>query len=141
MSKYVGTWVYDTTAGKGDTVKSLRLDIRDNSGVPFGTSVGLGWTPTLQVRLAGGTALVDTITGDWEDATNAAALFAIGDEVSAGVHTFVAPTTSLKPTLATDPPIDYEAMLVMKDAGLTHRAIMGVDDQAEWLAFTVKRWP
>ena len=140
MSKYVGTWVYDTASSKGDTTKALRLDIRDDAGVPWGTAVGLGWSPTLRVRLFGGTAIVDTITGGWEDATNTAALFAIGDEVSVGVHSFVT-ITSLKPTLVTDPPIDYEAMLVMVSAGGTHVGVVGVDGNAEWFAFTVRRWP
>ena len=140
MAKYVGTWVYDTLSSKGDTIKTLRVRITNNEGIGFGTSTGLGWIPTLEVRKAGGTAVVDTITGGWEDVAQSVALFSIGDEVTFGVHTFVATTTSLVPDPG-DPPIVYDAMIVMKDAGLTQRTILGSDGQAEWLTFTVKRWP
>ena len=39
MSKYVGTWVFDTTSSRGDTIKVLRLGVRDDSGDPWGTAV------------------------------------------------------------------------------------------------------
>lgn len=131
MSKYVGTWVYNTAAAVADTVKTLRLDVRDASNVGWGTAVGLGWTPTLEVRLAGDdgtTAPVATITGAWEDGTQSAALFQIG-AVTALVPT--APTVS----------IDYEALMVMTSPTPGSVGVSAADDEAEPFAFTVTRWP
>lgn len=126
MSKYVGTWVYDTTASVGDSVKALRLDVRDASGVGWGTAVGLGWTPTLEVRVAGDDAIVATITGTWEDGTESAALFQIGT------------VAALVPAVGALP-IQYEALMVMTFS--PYVAVSAADDESEPFAFTVKRWP
>jgi hypothetical protein len=127
MSKYVGTWVYDSTHSTGDTVKTLRLDVRDSSGVAFGTAVGLGWTPKLEIRKAGDTTLLLTLTGSWEDVLVCdAALFSIG-----AANTLV-PAAGLAP-------IDYEALLVMDNAG--QYSMNAADDNSEPFAFRVARWP
>jgi hypothetical protein len=142
MAQKLGTWVYDTKSSKGDTTKLSRLDIRDEQGRPWGTAVGLGWSPTLEVRRAGDAAIVATVAGAWEDATDAAALFSIGDETTI---TFEAGTTTLVPVVAAPPvpnsALRYEGQIVMIDAGGTHRGVPGADGQAEWFEFTVQRWP
>ena len=126
MSKFVGTWVYSAAASAGDTVKTLRLDVRDRSGVGWGTAVGLGWTPTLEVRLAGDDALVSTITGTWEDGTQSAALFQIGS------------VSALVPASGAGP-LDYEALLIMTLG--SDIAVSAADDESEKFAFRVERWP
>ena len=126
MAKYVGTWVYDSTASTGDSVKLLRLDIRDSAGVGWGTAVGIGWTPTLEVRNAGDATLVATVTGAWEDATQAAALFSLG-------------TVSALVPAASAAPIDYEGLLVMTNGAAV--SMNAADDESEPFAFRVSRWP
>lgn len=126
MSKFVGTWVYNSAASSGESVKTLRLDVRDKSGVGWGTAVGLGWTPTLEVRLAGDDALVATITGTWEDGTETAALFQIGT------------VSALAPAAAAGP-LDYEALMVMTLGANVSTA--AADDESEPFAFRVERWP
>jgi hypothetical protein len=137
MARYVGTWLYDTKTGLGDTTKLLRLDIHDNAGQAWGTAVANGWTPKLRLRIAGLDVPVAHISGAWEDTPNSAALFSIMDE---STIVFEAGTTHLYPVLG-GLPIEYEAMLVIEAPGATDVAVIGVDGQAEWFAFTVKRWP
>jgi len=126
MAKQVGTWLYDTTASAGESVKRLRLDVRNADGVGWGTAVGMGWTPTLEVRKVGDGALFATITGTWEDATESAALFAIGLEAS------------LVPAVGADP-IDYDAILVMTFG--SNVSLNAADEGAEPFRFRVQRWP
>ena len=85
MSEYVGTWIYDTAAAKGDYVQLMRLDARTEAGIGWGTHVGLGWAPTLQIRRPGDTTLVGIAGGSFEaNATDpeSAALFQIGNETT-----------------------------------------------------------
>lgn len=127
MSQYVGTWVYNTAATLPESVKLLRLDVKTNTGAGWGTAVGLGWTPTLEVRAAGKrTALAATITGSWTDGTEVAATFDIGA------------ATALAPAAGGDDAF-YEAQLVMTNAGV--RSTVGADEDSETYLFIVKRWP
>lgn len=141
MSTFVGTWLYDTTTGMGDTVRYLGLSIRNKAGVGWGTAVALGWTPVLRVWKAGAAVLSCTVTGSWE--TNVAdpesrALFAIGDETT---MSFVAPTTTLVPAVGS-PAIEYDAQIVMVDSGGTHVSVLGPDDlTVETFTFRVGRFP
>jgi hypothetical protein len=124
MARFVGTWTYDTTNSEPESVKVMRLDVRDSAGLGWGSAVSLGWTPYLQVKKAGAAALVATITGAWEDATETAALFDIG-------------AAGLQPA-ADAGPIDYEGMLVLAKSG--HESIQP-DDLSEPYTFRVQRWP
>lgn len=126
MSRYAGTWLAGTP---GDTVKVLRLDVRDQDGVIWGTSVGLGWTPTLELRLVDGTALATTLTGTWEDASDGAALFSIGA------------SSSLVPASTGDPNVfaDYDAILVLTKAGAVAR--VASDFNGEPFRVRVQAWP
>jgi hypothetical protein len=135
MSKYVGTWVYDTTASKADLVKLMRVEILPDDVNGFGTVVGLGWAPLLRVVKVGDPTLFLTVTGAWEaNATNpeSAALFQIG----------AWPT--LIPTVSTTVPrvgIDYETPVVCVSPSGTERAVIGSDGQAETFGFRVERTP
>jgi len=127
MSVFVGTWVYDTTNNAPDEVKTLAFNVKDPlTGDVWGTAVSTGWTPTLQVKRLGGTAIVATVTGSWEDATEARALFTLG------AATVLVPAAGAAP-------IDYEALLVLTKAGVS--AVIGADGNAEPYAFRVSRWP
>lgn len=122
---HVGTWFYNTNASLGDSVRQLRLAISDDNGVAWGTAVGLGWTPTLQVRAIGDPTLLLTITGSWEDASEAAATFAIG------LATTLVPAAGVV--------AQYEAQLVMTNPGFTSIVPTGIDAQP--ITFNVQRWP
>lgn len=124
MAKFVGTWVYDSAASLGDSVKTLRMAIEDDNGLPWGTAVSTGWTPTLQAKKVGETSVFATLTGSWEDSTQGAALFAIGAE------------TTLVPASGAQ---TYESQLIMTYPG--NIAVNAADDQAETYLFTVQRWP
>jgi hypothetical protein len=124
MGVYVGTWVYDSAAGQGDTVKALRLDWRDRQDRPWGTAVGLGWTPTLQVRLRDDVNVYANVTGSWEDATESAMLFMLGT------------ASALVPASGST---NYEALLVMTYAG--GRSLLASDDESDTFDFQIRRWP
>jgi hypothetical protein len=127
MAKFVGTWNFDTTNNAPDSVKTLAFDVKDPlTGDVWGTAVSTGWTPTLHVRAPGGSTLLATVTGAWEDATEARALFTLGA------------ASTLVPAVGAAP-IDYEALLVLTKSGVS--AMIAADGEAEPYAFRVKRWP
>jgi hypothetical protein len=118
---YVGTWLYGES---GDDVKVLRLGVRDEHNVGWGTAVGLGFTPTLEVRKAYGATLYATLSGAWEDSTQTAALFALGQAPC------LVPATGF---------VEYYAILVLKKAGV--RGNFASDSQRQPFRFRVERWP
>ena len=126
MSKYLGTWLYNTN---GDNTKTAQLKVYDDAGVPWGTAVGAGYTPYLEVRKAGDTSLLVTITGSWSDTPNETALFTIGTNATL-IAQFTAGVTS----------VDYEAILYLFDGG-SNRARLGADGNAEPFTFTMTKWP
>lgn len=121
MSVYAGTWV------QKDGAKYLRLAVTNENGQAWGTAMGTSpaWAVYLEVRKPGATALFATITGSWEDATEAAALFNIG---AAGVFD---PTTEASLT--------WEAILLLSRGGVEARR--GADNDRQPFSFTVMRWP
>lgn len=123
MNTFLGAWVV------GDSVNRMRLSVTDESGVPWGTAAGTGYTPTLEVRRAGGSALVTTITGSWEDATEAKALFIIGSNAS------------LEPAAGVVE-VEYDGILVLTKAASV--AKFGAGNSANGLLpfqFKVCAWP
>lgn len=126
MAKFAGTWLSGTP---GDTCKVLRLDVRDQDGVAWGTSVGTGWTPTLEVRQVDGTSIAATLTGSWEDSSDAAALFTVGA------------SSALVPASTGDPNVfaDYDAILVLSKAGVVAR--IAADFNSEPFRIRVQAWP
>jgi len=121
---HLGTWVYNSNASLGDSVKAASVAIRNRAGVPWGTAVGSGWTATMQVRKAGDATLVGTVTASSFDGTDA--VFALGLE------------SALVPA-AGQPGIDYEGLIFMTKPGLT--GAVAADDNAEPYTFRVERWP
>ena len=117
-SKYVGTWY------AGDNVHLLRLEVRDDSRVAWGTAVGLGYVPTLEVRKAGSTTLFTTLTGAWQDATNAAVL------VAPGSVTILAPTSGYS---------DYDFILVLTKGSSVAR--LAADGASQPFTFRVQVYP
>jgi hypothetical protein len=118
---YVGTWLYGES---GDDVKVLRLGIRDEHNIGWGTAVGLGFTPTLEVRKVYGSALFATLSGEWEDSTEVSALFVLGQAPC------LVPTTGFT---------DYYAILVLSKVGV--RGNFAADAQRQPFRFRVERWP
>lgn len=72
MDSYVGTFAV------GDNVNVARFAPRTDDGTPWGTGMGTGWTAELEVHRAGVDAVLVTLTGSWETASELAALFTIG---------------------------------------------------------------
>lgn len=123
MNAFVGTFVV------GDNVNTLRLEVTDSDGVPWGTAVSTGWTVELEVRKAGVSTLVSTLTGSWEDATEAAALFTVGTVAA------LAPAAGVESQ-------DYEGILVLTK--LTSEARLGVGNNTDGVTpfqFKVRSWP
>jgi hypothetical protein len=118
---YVGTWLYGEA---GDDVKVVKLKVRDEHNVGWGDAVGTGFTPTLEIRKAYGSALYATVSGAWEDSTENAALFALGQAPC------LVPTTGF---------IDYYAILVLSKVGV--RGNFASDAQRQPFRFRVERWP
>jgi hypothetical protein len=122
--KYVGTWLVG--ADGPDWIKVLRLRVRDDHNVGWGTSVGKGYLPFLQVQRTTRATLFATVSGTWEDSTECVALFALGQ---AGC---------LAPPVGT-PYYEYHAMLVMQKTGMY--GYLAADDQRQRFRFRVERWP
>jgi hypothetical protein len=97
-ARFVGTWVYSSATTPTDASRVLRLKIRDASGVGWGTSVGTGYSPYLEIKKAGVDTLFATISGTWSDSTQSDALFALGA------------VSALRPTIEYQ---DYEGYLVL----------------------------
>ena len=124
MPENIGYWMYSTVASAGEAVKTLRVEIKDDNNVPWGTAVGSGWTPLLECRKSGTSSVFATVSGTWEDSTEGAALFYIGS------------ATALVPTGQAQ---TYDAMVKMYAGGLV--AFNAADNQSEPFSFTVQRWP
>jgi hypothetical protein len=73
MNIYVGKFY------KGDNKRALKLEILDEAGVGWGTIAATGYVPTLEVREPGAATLTDTLVGVWEDVSEKAALFVLGN--------------------------------------------------------------
>ena len=124
MPQNLGYWLYSTVASAGESVKTLRVEIKDDNGVAWGSAVGSGWTPLLECRKTGTYSVFHTVSGVWESATEDAALFYIGS------------ATALVPTGQAQ---TYDAMVKMYSPGFV--AFNAADDQSEPFSFTVQRWP
>lgn len=124
-ARYVGTWY------PGDNVRLLRIDVRDDSRVPWGTSVGLGYTPELEVRRPSDTTLVATLYGAWQDSTDTAALFTIG------AASVLAPSQTVPATHNLY--ADYEATLVLTNGGSVAR--FWADGNSTPFGFRMQAWP
>lgn len=123
MLPFVGTFVVD------DDVNVMRLEVTDSDGSPWGTAVSTGWTVELEVRKAGVQTLLTTLTGSWEDATEAAALFTIGT------------VAALEPAAGLESQ-DYEALL--KLTKVTNVARLGAGNNTDGVVpfcFKVRAWP
>ncbi len=127
MAKYIGTWVYSTHAGYGDSVKTFRLFIGDDAGTPWGQAVSTDWTPTLEVRKPDDDVLMATITGSWTDGAGGLTGFA---DFTLGTASALVPASGSQA---------YEALVVLTKTG--HASVGAADNQAEPYTFTVKRWP
>lgn len=120
--RYLGTWVYGSSGD--DALRILRLKVRNESGVGWGSAVGTCYTPYLEVRKAGLTTVLLTVTGAWADSLEQDALFALGG------------ATALAPTSGTQ---DYECYLVISKPGVM--GYFGADDDAGLFTFRARRWP
>lgn len=124
-AKYVGTWY------PGDNVRLLRFDVRDDSRSPWGTAVGSGYTPTLEVRKAGTTAVFAILSGAWEDSTDTAVLF------SPGAETLLVPAQTSPATQGLYQ--DYDAILVLTRGLAVAR--LGSDGVASPFRIRIQVWP
>lgn len=90
MDAYLGTFAVD------DNVHTARIAVFTDAGVPWGTAtasggMGTGWTAELEVHKAGVAAVLVTVSGSWETASEFAALFTLG---TVGLLAPTAPATS-----------------------------------------------
>lgn len=123
MNTFLGSFVV------GDTTNRPRLTVTDDTGVPWGTAVGTGWTPTLEVRKAGDDALVTTLTGTWTDGTESACTFNVGGAAA------LAPAAGVAS-------VEYDAILILTK--LAQIAKFGAGDGRAGLLpfqFKVFAWP
>lgn len=123
VTKNIGTWIVNTET---DNVVSWREAITDEAGTAWGTSVGTGWTPELEIRVAGTDALVATASISWEDSSDGAVLI------------FPGSMTALFPASAGQA-IDYEAVIKLSKAGIVVRK--GPDGVGTVFAFRLLRFP
>ena len=122
-ARFVGTWVYSDVSGI-DYVRVLRLVVRDKAGLGWGSAVGLGYTPTLEIKHAGGSTVLVTMTGVWEDSTETACLFQLGELC------LLVPERGYA---------DYDFVLTMGRTGMSGKLM--ADDQAEPFRFRMQRYP
>jgi hypothetical protein len=135
MSKYVGTWVYDTTSSQGDLAHLMRTEVLPDGVNGWGTVVGLGWAPILRVIKVGVPGLFLTVAGAWEaNASNpeSTTLFQVG------AWPTLVPAVS---TTIVRVGQDYEATQILVHPSGTERAVIGADGMAEVFAFRVERTP
>lgn len=121
-TRHLGTWVFGS--GGYDNTRVLMLKVRDADNVGWGTSMGVCYTPYLEIRKKGQTDLYATMTGTWADSTEKDALFSIG------AATVLSPSGTHQ---------DYECYLVLKKGGAI--GYMGSDDDAGLFTFRTRRWP
>jgi hypothetical protein len=117
-ARFVGTWI------TGDNVRVLSLSVRDNNNVGWGTSVGKGYVPSLEIKAANDTILLTSVAGVWSDSTETEALF------SPGIITSLYPTSGHA---------DYDFLLYMTKPGYV--AKIAADDNAEPFRFRLQRYP
>lgn len=121
--QYVGTWL----VGEGtDWAKVLRLRVRTDNNVKWGTAMGTGYDCALEVREAYGSTLYAVVTGAWEDSTHAACLFALGQ------------ASCLIPAVGTKYK-EYDAILVLSKPG--SRANLAADSNRKPFRFRIERFP
>ncbi|HQR40959.1 MAG TPA: hypothetical protein PLF26_21430 [Blastocatellia bacterium] len=129
MPKNLGTFICGTNP---DTVHVCDVLVTDDNGVGWGTAVGLGYTPYLEVRVLGATTLTATLTGSWVDSAQTIARFDINA------------ATSLKPTptvpATPDQYIDYEAVIVL-DNGAGGLGRVAADNDGAKFQFRVQAYP
>ena len=120
MDPYLGTFAV------GDTLHAAKIGIRTDTGEPWGTFAGTGWTVEMEVRKAGAPDIVATVTGSWATIAEEHALFVFGAEA------LLAPTASATSA-------DFEGLVVLtKLADVTK---IGPDGDARTpFKFTVREW-
>jgi len=123
MNPFIGTFVV------GDNVSQARIAITDGAGVPWGTAVATGYLVEMEVRKPGSQTVVTTLTGSWEDGTEGAGLFTIGDVA------LLEPDTGVETQ-------DYEGIVVLTKGGAV--AKLGAGDSSAGVTpfqFKVRAWP
>lgn len=128
MDPYIGTFAKD------DNVHTARIAVFTDAGVPWGTAtasggMGTGWTAELEVHKAGVAAVLATLSGSWETASEFAALFTIGT------------VAALEPAAGLESQ-DYEALL--KLTKVTNVARLGAGNNTDGVVpfqFKVRAWP
>lgn len=121
--KYVGSWLYGTG---GDAHKALRVAVATDDNVCWGSAVASDYEPYLEIRKHNQTALFLTIEGTWEDTTDCAALFMLGQ------------VGGLVPSSGTQV---YDAILVLKNCSGDAQSNVAADGEEQVFTFRVKRWP
>ena len=125
MDQNIGTW--KVKIGIADNVHAYRAGLTDQQGRPWGTFMGLGYTPYLEIRLRDDTTLIATMSGTWEDAgVQSAALFLLASD----------------PTLFPTSPsssIDYDAIILMDNGSNPTR--FGVGGSSVPIQFRIETWP
>lgn len=121
--RYVGSWLYGTA---GDANKALRVAVATEANVCWGAAVATDYQPYLEVRKHNQTALFCTIEGAWEDTTDCAALFMLGQ------------ASALVPTSGTQV---YDCILVLKTCGGGTQSNIAADGEEQTFTFRIKRWP
>jgi hypothetical protein len=119
--RFVGTWLVGTAY---DDLRVLRLSIRDDHNVGWGTAIGKDYVPYLELSKTNGTTCYAMVEGAWEDTSESVALFALGQCPT------LAPTTGYQ---------EYLAILVIRKAGLN--ANLAADTQRKPFRFRIERWP
>ena len=123
MTKYVGTWTFGATE---EDLRVLRLRVVNAAGEVWGTAMGTGWSPALQIRKVNQTALAETLAGSWTDATEEYAVFAIGQDAT------LAPSGDARS-------VDYEAVLVLTKSGASTYVYADADSSP--FGFRTQVWP
>ena len=124
MAFNVGTWI--VSAATLDPIAALRLSIVEEDGTTWGQNMGYGWTPQIEVKLSNGTAVEMVLGGAWEDTTQGAALFQVGNQPS------LVPVTP-------NEVIEYDFVLLLTFGSSTIR--FGSDSAGTPFSFRIKAWP
>ena len=120
QDQFVGVF-YDA-----DNVRNMRLAITDKNGVAWGTAVATGYAVAIQCRIPGAAALTATVTGSWEDSTDGAALFTVGN------------VSALQPAAGLDSQ-DYDFLVYLTKSSNVARIGYGPTDLP--FRFRVAKWP
>lgn len=120
MDPFLGTFAKD------DSLHAAKIGIYSDTGVPWGTFAGTGWTVELEVHKAGTTTVVATLTGAWATVAEEHALFVPGN---VALLAPTAPATSA----------DFDALV--KLTKLADTAYIGPEGDARVpFRFTVRDW-